>query len=100
MTLVSQTEPIPLRTDAHGTVRIGSTRVTLDTVVHAFNDGATAEEIAERFPAVGLDDVYAVILYYLRHRGEVDAYLAGRERDADALQRDVEARFDKSGLRE
>jgi uncharacterized protein (DUF433 family) len=100
MTLVIDAEPIPLRRDAGGTVRVGGTRVTLDTVVHAFNEGATAEEIAERFSAVSLEDVYAVILFYLRHRGSVDAYLGQRERDADALQQKVESGTDRKGLRE
>ena len=41
-------DPIPLQTDADGVVRVGGTRVTLDTVVAAFADGATAEERAQR----------------------------------------------------
>ena len=48
----------------------GGTRVTLEAIVAAFSDGATAEEIAQDFPAVSLSDVYAVISYYLRHRSE------------------------------
>ena len=46
--------------------RIGATRVRLDTVVQSFETGASAEEIAEDYP-LKLDDVYAVITYYLRH---------------------------------
>ena len=44
-TLFITTEPIPLETDADGVVRVGGTRVTLDTIVAAFTKGATAEEI-------------------------------------------------------
>ncbi len=40
-------EPVPLRTDEHGVIRIGATRVRLDTVVHAFETGASAEDLAE-----------------------------------------------------
>ncbi len=43
ITLPIVTKPIPLETDADGVVRVGGTRVTLDTVVAAFKEGATAE---------------------------------------------------------
>jgi uncharacterized protein (DUF433 family) len=101
MTLSIATEPIPLETDEQGTVRVRGTRVTLDSIVHAFVGGASAEEIAaERFPAVSLDDAYAVVLYYLRHRDAVDAYLREREECGDRIRRSIEAQFDKTGLRD
>jgi len=87
--------------DADGVVRVGSSRVTLDSVVAAFRTGATAEQIAQQYPSVDLADVYAVITYYLRHRGEVDEYLRARDRAAAAEVRAVnEARFDPVGIRE
>ena len=91
-------EPVPLRTDTGGVIRIAGTRVRLDTVVYAFETGASPEEIAEDYP-IRLDDVYAVITYYLRHREEVEAYLKDRQRQADAVRRTNEARFDHRGLR-
>jgi uncharacterized protein (DUF433 family) len=96
MTPALTTEPIPLETDAEGTVRVRGTRVTLDTVVESFLAGA----IADWFPTVALADAYAVILYYLRHRPEVDAYLAERGRAADAIRERSEATYDKARLRE
>jgi len=66
------TEMLPFETDAHGVVRVGHTRVTLDTIVMAFTEGATAEEIAQQYPSLQLADIYSVIGYYLRHRSEVD----------------------------
>lgn len=66
---------MPIHTDADGVVRVARTWVTLDTVVSAFEDGATADEIAIQYPSVPLADVYAVIACYLRYRPEVDAYL-------------------------
>lgn len=101
MILSIETEPIPLDADSEGTLRVRGTRVTLDSVVHAFLDGASAEEIAaERFPAISLDDAYAIVLYYLRHRDEVDAYLRERAHQGDQIQTKVESRFDKAGLRD
>lgn len=46
--LLIAAEPIPLETDADGVVRVGETRVTLDTVVAAFKEGATAEGQSQR----------------------------------------------------
>jgi uncharacterized protein (DUF433 family) len=66
---------IPLQEDASGAIRVENTRVTLDTVVFAYREGATAEEIAERFPAISRSAVYAAIAFYLQNRTEVDAYL-------------------------
>ena len=93
-------EPIPLSTDAGGVIRIGGTRVTLDTVVDTFMTGASAEEIAQDFPVLDLDDVYAVITYYLRHRAEVDAYLQARRVRAAAIRSELEARSPQTGLRD
>ncbi len=101
MTLPLEAEPLPLLTDLGGTIRIGQTRVPLETVVDAFNDGGTAEEIAYRFPSLELADIYATITYYLRHRTSVDIYVGEQEAKAKDLRRRIEARQpDRQGLRE
>jgi uncharacterized protein (DUF433 family) len=79
------TETIPLVRDADGVYRLGGTRVTLDIVVRAFNRGATAEEIVQRFPSLELSDVYQVIGYYLKYRTELAGYLEAREREEKEL---------------
>ena len=83
MPLVIVNEPIALEMAADGVWRVGGTRVTLDTVVAAFNEGATAEEIAQQYPSLKLADVYSVIGYYLRRRQEVDDYLTERQRASE-----------------
>lgn len=100
MSVPFATETVPLQRDKHGTIRVGGTRVTLDTVVHAFQDGAGAEEIVLRFPTLNLTDIYFVIAYYLRHRAEIDAYLEQREREAEEIRREIEAKQDTRGIRE
>lgn len=100
MSLSPATEPIPLKTDRDGVARVGGTRVTLDSVVAAFLDGATAEEIAHRYPSLELADVYAVIGYYLRRKPDVEDYLRERVREADEVRRTNESRFDPTGIRE
>src|SRR5262245_15450545 len=99
MSLLIENEPTPLRLDSDGVVRVGPTRVTLDTVVAAFLDGATAEEIAQQYPSLDLADVYAVLGYYLRRRPQVDAYLRQRQRQAEEVRRENEARLDPDGIR-
>jgi uncharacterized protein (DUF433 family) len=98
LTLVN--EPIPLVTDADGVVRVSKTRVTLDTIVTAFLEGATAEEIVEQYPSLQLSDVYSVIGYYLRHKAEVDAYLVERQHRAAEVRQEAERRFNPMGIRD
>lgn len=100
MTLVIATEPIPLEADTDGAVRVGGTRVTLDTIVAAFNEGATAEEIVYQYPSLNLADVYAVIGYYLRQRSDVEEYLRQRQQRADDVRKQNESRFDPHGVRD
>ncbi len=93
-------DPLPLRVDAEGVVRVGPTRVPLDTVVGAFQDGAAAEEIVMEYTSLELADVYAVIGYYLRHKSEVEAYLEERRQQSERVRRENEARSDMTGIRE
>jgi uncharacterized protein (DUF433 family) len=97
--LAIQTEPTPLATDPDGVVRVGGTRVTLDTLVAAFADGLTPEEIVYEYPSLPLAEVYVVLGYYLRHRAEVETYLHQRLDQAEAVRRQNEARFDPLGIR-
>jgi len=96
----AQVEAPPLREDATGALRIGDSRVLLELVIRAFQDGATPEAIVQRYSTLALSDVYAVIAYYLRHRGEIEAYLARREQKAEeAWQRIQSNQGDLSQIR-
>ena len=100
MTLIIAAEPAPLKTNADGVVQVGKTRVTLDTVVAAFKQGMTTEEIAERYPSLKLADVYATIAFYLNHQREVEAYLQQRHQQAQEVRQMNEAKFDSQRLRD
>ena len=100
MNPTNATERVPIRADTDGVIRVGGTRVTLDTVVAAFDSGATAEEIVQQYPSVALADVYSVIAYYLRHRDDVQEYLARRRRQGADTQAQNEARFPSAGVRD
>jgi uncharacterized protein (DUF433 family) len=92
-------DPVPLAADADGVIRVGGTRVTLDTVVTAFREGVSAEAIADQYPTLDLADVYAAIAYYLRHRTDVEDYLARAREQAERVRRENEARFSPEGVR-
>ena len=87
---------IPIHADENGTIRVGGTRVTLDSVIATFQRGKTAEGIQESFPTLKLVDIYAVITYYLGHRDEVDAYIRQQREKADELRREIEAKQPQS----
>lgn len=84
--------------DRSGIVRIGKS-VTLDTIVTAFLEGATAEEIGQ-YSSLQLSDIYSTIGYYLRHKSEVDAYLIERQQHAAEVQQEAERRFNPMGVRD
>ena len=92
MSLVLESQPVPLHADADGVVRVAGTRVTLDTVVAAFTQGATAEQIAHDYPVLSLMDIYAVITFYLRQREAEEAYLAEQNRTGQHIRHRMEAR--------
>ncbi len=88
-----RTDPVPLRVDNSGTVRVGDSRVTLDILIGAFKLGASAEEIVGQYPTVRLCDVHSVLGYYLRRQEEVDEYLNERAAEAERIRLEVEKRF-------
>lgn len=100
MTVAPPQETVPLETDPDGVVRVGGTRIPLETVISSFDAGATPEVICEDFPSLELGDVYAVVTYALRHRDEVDRYLARRRALADEVRQEVEALPGNRRLRE
>lgn len=93
MTDTVETEPVPIATGADGVMRLRGTRIMLDTIVAAFKEGATAEEIAKQTPSVSLGDVYQTIGYYLHHAHELDSYLADRQKQSDETRRTTESRW-------
>src|SRR5262245_30319253 len=93
-------EPVPLAMNEHGVIRVSGTRVPLETVVIAFRNGDTPEEIAQSFPVLPLGDVYAVLTYCLRHPAEVETYMQRRRALADEVRQKVESQLPQTGFRE
>jgi len=84
------TMTVPLRTDQHGAIRVGNTRVLLELVIHAYYMGETPEGIVDSYSSLTTADVYAVIGYYLANRDEIDDYVRQRDEQADQILRDME----------
>lgn len=82
----------PIREDAAGALRVGRSRVLLELVIHAFQDGATPEEVCQRYPSLSLADTYGAIAYFLAHREEIDEYLSQRERKTVEMDARMKAR--------
>lgn len=89
----------------HNVLRIAGSRVSLESVICRFLEGATAEEIALSFPTLSLESIYGAIAYYLAHRREIDAYieqglkdyeearLADRRKDSALIRKLQQARL-------
>ena len=89
----------PLRETEGGVVRIADTRIPLERVIESFLAGMTPEQIAQNFDVLKIEDIYAVINYYLHNREEVDAYMLEVEQEAMKTRGEVEKRFDPTGIR-
>ena len=94
-----ESRPPPLTEAPGGVLRVEGTRVSLDSIVRAFDMGATPEEIVHKYPSLDITSVYEVVAYVLRNRPAVDEYLAARNQQAAEVQAEIEARFPPDGIR-
>lgn len=69
--------------------RLRGTRVSLDSIVHAFRRGQTAESIAQSFPVLTLEQVYGALTFYLSHRSKVDAYVKRADVELEAMRQET-----------
>ena len=74
-----ETTPTYAYATPEGGWRITGSRVSLDSVVHAYRQGRAPEVIAADFPSLSLEQVHGAIAFYLRHREEIDRHLAAQD---------------------
>ena len=86
MQLILERETLPFQQDETGGIRVGNSRVLLELVIRAFQDGASPESIVMRYSTLLLSDVYSAIGYYLRHQNSVETYMKNREKFASEVQ--------------
>lgn len=100
MAETSISESIPLVIGADGSMRVRGTRLMLDTIVTAFAEGATPEEIAQQYPSASLADIYQVIGYSLQHSAELESYFDRRQQETDKTRKANELRWPPAGVRD
>jgi uncharacterized protein (DUF433 family) len=89
----------PFRWDEAGGIRIGSSRVTLDSILASYHNGSTPEEIAIQFSVLSLENIYSAIAYYLNYRQEIDNYLEQRNQQAQQLRQQLTQKHNLVDLR-
>jgi uncharacterized protein (DUF433 family) len=77
----------PYIEERDGGLYVAGARVSLDSVVVPFQEGASPERIVQSFPALKLSQVYGAIAYYLENEQMINEYLAEGERE---LERSVQ----------
>lgn len=73
-----------------GNYYVASTRISLDSIVHAFRRGESPETICQNFELLRLEEVYGAITYYLANREDIDAYLIRHSEKWDDGKRNAE----------
>jgi len=83
-----------------GNYYVAGTRISLDSIVHAFRRGESAETICQNFELLRLEEVYGAMAYYLANHADIDAYLlrqsqrwAEGRRTAEPLPADLRERL-------
>ena len=66
----------PYIEERNGGLYVGGTRVSLDSIVIRFQEGASPERIIHSFPALKLSQVYGAIAYYLENEEAINEYIA------------------------
>src|ERR1051325_8248853 len=91
MNMPIQAVAVPLFDDGQGGLRVTGTRVLLERIIHAFEDGGTPEGIVQSYDTLKFADVYAVLTWYLGHKADVQDYRRNRAEEADAIRKTIEA---------
>jgi uncharacterized protein (DUF433 family) len=89
---MTESPPAYVEQTPAGGWRVAGTRVSLESVVHAYWLGRLPEAIAADFPALTLEQVHGVIAYYLRHQAEIDTYLASQDQTWEQFRQQSAAR--------
>jgi uncharacterized protein (DUF433 family) len=77
---MNKTETTTYVEQRNGGYYIVDSRIAIDSIVYAFQDGASPEQIAQSFPLLTLEQIYGAITFYLAQRNSIDAYLAEQEK--------------------
>jgi uncharacterized protein (DUF433 family) len=82
MSVLAPKSYVEYRNDAYW---VEGTRISLDSIVYAFQKGLSPESIVQSFPLLTLEQVYGAITFYLANRAEIDVYLAAEDEAFKAM---------------
>ena len=80
---------------------ISGKRISLDSIVYAFQRGQSPESIQRSFPLLTLEEIYGAITFYLANQTEIDEYLIKEENEFEKMREasndaDWRAKMDKA----
>ena len=76
----------------NGAYRITGTRISLDSVVYAYNRGELPEQIVQSFSFLTLEQVHGAIAFYLSNREMIDEYLVQGEIEFERMSQEWRAK--------
>jgi uncharacterized protein (DUF433 family) len=88
MSVVAAKSYIEYRNDSYW---VQDTRISLDSIVYAFQKGLSPESIVQSFPLLTLEQVYGAIAFYLANRADIDAYLTSEEAEFNAMPQPLQS---------
>jgi uncharacterized protein (DUF433 family) len=65
--------------ERNGGYYVAGTRISLDSIIHAFRRGESPETICQNFELLRLEEVYGSIANYLERQAHFDAYLVRQD---------------------
>jgi uncharacterized protein (DUF433 family) len=71
----------------NGGYYVKDARVSLDTIVYQYKDGASVETIRDRFPVLSLEQIHGALAFYLGHKAEVEASMEEYDRLAEEFRK-------------
>jgi uncharacterized protein (DUF433 family) len=73
-----------------GRLRINGTRITVNQIAVWYQQGYTAEEIADQYPHLNLAQIYAALAYYHANSDEIRAEMEAEKKEFDQLEREYQ----------
>lgn len=89
-TTLTEIEPVTYAVQTeHGGWRVAGTRILLESIIYAYREGKTPEEIVAEFsPSLTLEQVHGATAFYLRYRDRLDKYMSETEAKFEELRSD------------
>ncbi len=83
---------LEFETEPYERIRVRGTRIGLERIVSAFEDGVSPEKLQTYFVGpLTLEQAYAAVTYYVLNRSEVEKYIQRINKAADQLRLDYDA---------